>query len=165
MFQMRDSGEVYLVDLGSRNGSLLNGQRVVAPALLADGDRLVLGRVRVEFYSPDSPAKPQLRHVDVEEMATEADAMAAPTSREKRLISVAVVDIRGYTVLSRTLDAPHAFGSHRRVSHARQAEQILRRHGSWGGKSTGDGQMAIWPASTTMLTPADRVAAKSCPKT
>src|SRR4051794_36259674 len=42
-------------DLGSRNGTLLNGKRLVGPARLADGDTLTLGRcrLRVSVARPD----------------------------------------------------------------------------------------------------------------
>ena len=45
---------VYLVDLGSRQGTYLNGERVVDQVLLMDGDRIGLGR-KVEFEFLDGP--------------------------------------------------------------------------------------------------------------
>lgn len=43
-------------DLGSTNGTYLNGRRLAAPSVLADGDRIQLGRstvVGVRFHQPD----------------------------------------------------------------------------------------------------------------
>lgn len=48
---------VYLVDLGSREGTYLNGERVSGELLLMDGDRINLGR-KVEFEFLDGP-RPQ----------------------------------------------------------------------------------------------------------
>jgi adenylate cyclase len=41
-----------LVDLGSRNGTLVNGRRVTQPTRLRDGDRIKLGEVVLLFRSP-----------------------------------------------------------------------------------------------------------------
>ena len=44
------SGErALLEDLGSKNGTFLNGKRVTQPALLSDGDTLRLGRLLLVF--------------------------------------------------------------------------------------------------------------------
>jgi pSer/pThr/pTyr-binding forkhead associated (FHA) protein len=45
-------GKFYLEDLGSRNGSLLNGQPVQGTILLQDGDLLTLGTTEIEFHAP-----------------------------------------------------------------------------------------------------------------
>ena len=43
LIQRREGGDFSLVDLGSRNGSFVNGRRVSVPVLLHDSDRLVFG--------------------------------------------------------------------------------------------------------------------------
>lgn len=47
--QLLDNGSYYLVDLGSGNGSFVNGQRVTMPVRLNNGDLLTIGRTEVEF--------------------------------------------------------------------------------------------------------------------
>jgi pSer/pThr/pTyr-binding forkhead associated (FHA) protein len=66
-------------DLGSRNGTLLNGQRLVGPARLADGDTLALGtcRVRVSLRAAASsvgtvPAEAPVIALTSEELAVAA---------------------------------------------------------------------------------------------
>lgn len=44
----RRDGRVYVEDLGSTNGTYLNAKKVVAPAPLARGDRLQVGRTVLE---------------------------------------------------------------------------------------------------------------------
>jgi hypothetical protein len=44
----------YVYDLGSMNGTLVNGRRITAPHPLADGDVLVLGQSRLRFRAPSS---------------------------------------------------------------------------------------------------------------
>ena len=38
-------GRVWVEDLGSRNGTLVNGHRIGGPVVLRAGDRLTVGRV------------------------------------------------------------------------------------------------------------------------
>jgi DNA-binding CsgD family transcriptional regulator len=47
-----DLGVFYLVDLGSRNGSFVRGQRVTFPALLKSGDRFMIGKTEMDFFTP-----------------------------------------------------------------------------------------------------------------
>jgi hypothetical protein len=46
---LRDGGSVYAVDLGSTNGSYVNGQRVNGRAELFDGSIIAMGRTRITF--------------------------------------------------------------------------------------------------------------------
>jgi adenylate cyclase len=47
--------ELWLVDLDSRNGTFLNGSRVVRPTLLRDKDQLELGPYLLTFHQPNAP--------------------------------------------------------------------------------------------------------------
>jgi pSer/pThr/pTyr-binding forkhead associated (FHA) protein len=49
ILQVVDDVEVYLIDLGSRNGSFINGQRITVPTLLQHGDRIDMGKSGLEF--------------------------------------------------------------------------------------------------------------------
>jgi diguanylate cyclase (GGDEF)-like protein/PAS domain S-box-containing protein len=55
--QVLEDKDYYLVDLGSGNGSFVNGQRVTMPVSLKDGDLLTIGRTELEF---------QYLHTDME---------------------------------------------------------------------------------------------------
>lgn len=50
-------GDANLEDLGSKNGTHVNGRRITTPARLADGDEIGLGAVSLTFriVSPTSP--------------------------------------------------------------------------------------------------------------
>jgi adenylate cyclase len=135
MLQSMDNGEMYLIDLGSRNGSFLNGRRVGIPVTLKSGDRLTFGQTELVYHSPRTPI------VDPSgKPARELTATAALHVR--RLISVLVVDIRDYTVLTRRLD--EEILSEMIGSWFRQAGEIIRQNGSWVDKYIGDAVMAVW---------------------
>jgi len=50
----RQGRHVMLVDLGSTNGTFLNGERVLAPVRLRDGDSVSVGDVVLVFHDPES---------------------------------------------------------------------------------------------------------------
>lgn len=52
LIQAQGEGEFWLVDLGSRNGTYLNGRRVQQPLRLADGDELQVGGAVFAFRRP-----------------------------------------------------------------------------------------------------------------
>jgi diguanylate cyclase (GGDEF)-like protein len=59
--QLMDNSEYYLVDLGSGNGSFVNGQRVIMPVHLNDGDLLTIGRTEIEFQAQNTDLPTQLQ--------------------------------------------------------------------------------------------------------
>ena len=52
----REEGGFWIVDLGSKNATLLNGQRIEAdrPYALQSGDRLLVGDFQIEFVAEAS---------------------------------------------------------------------------------------------------------------
>jgi hypothetical protein len=48
-FQVAQSGQVIVEDLGSTNGTHVNGQRVDGPRVLAPGDQITLGKTILQF--------------------------------------------------------------------------------------------------------------------
>jgi pSer/pThr/pTyr-binding forkhead associated (FHA) protein len=74
-------------DLGSRNGTLLNGQRLTRPARLADGDTLTIGRCRLRVGIPAATAtgKTELDELGEIALTTEELAVAAALVRPFRL--------------------------------------------------------------------------------
>ncbi|MBE9102915.1 FHA domain-containing protein [Vacuolonema iberomarrocanum] len=139
MLQRMETGEFYLIDLGSRNGSFVNGRRVSVPVTLHNGDRLTFGQTELEFYSPEIPTggtDSSLGGIDSQEFT------ATATLHVRRLISVLVVDIRDFTVMTRQIDEKvlsEAIGTWFRC-----AGDIIREYGSWVDKYIGDAIMAVW---------------------
>ena len=134
MLQCMEDGAFYLIDLGSRNGSFVNGRRVSIPVTLQSGDRLTFGQTELDFYSPAH---------DREYSASDSfDFSVTATLHVRRLITILVADIRNFTGLTRQTDEKvlsEAIGT-----WFRQAGNIIRESGSWVDKYIGDAVMAVW---------------------
>ncbi len=50
--------ELWLADLGSRNGTFLNGNKIQVPTPLSDQDRVEIGPFRLVFSQPNVPRRP-----------------------------------------------------------------------------------------------------------
>ena len=139
MLQSTARGEFYLIDLGSRNGTFVNGRRVSIPVILNDTDLLTLGKTKLEFHCPKS----KLLANTPKSLPGRID-YDTPTStlHVRRLMSVVVIDIRNYTLLARQLD--DNLLSLLIGTWFRQAGNIIRNSGSWVDKYIGDALMAIW---------------------
>jgi len=57
LIQKQGQDELWLVDLGSRNGTRLNGSLLVRPTLLQDQDQIVIGPCRLLFHQPNAPRR------------------------------------------------------------------------------------------------------------
>jgi adenylate cyclase len=131
LVQREASGEYYLSDLGSRNGTTRNGLPVTAPVPLRDGDSFTIGSHRFVFHQ----TSPRPR---------EEEALQAPTDVlvVERMITILVLDIRNYTGLARELGEARVTEVMNRLFH--ESGQVLKRNGSWTQKYIGDAVMAFW---------------------
>jgi adenylate cyclase len=135
MLQCTETGDFYLIDLGSRNGSFVNGRRVSIPVTLRNGDHLTFGQTELEFHCPSNTRNSDFSQGNEKETITSA-------LHVRRLMSVMVVDIRDFTVLTRQLD--EKILSAVIGTWFRQSGNIIRQSGSWVDKYIGDAVMAIW---------------------
>jgi adenylate cyclase len=132
MIQRTDAGEYYLIDMGSRNGSFVNDKRVSTPVTLKDGDRLSIGHARIVFHNPLESAN----------TFDGTAAMATVCSFTYCMVSVLVVDIRGFTVLSQNID--HEALCKLTGGWFGEADRIMSAAGSVSQKYIGDAVMAVW---------------------
>jgi len=136
LIQRRDAGDLALVDLGSRNGSFVNGIRVGFPVTLHHLDQLLFGDQQLVFHHParaaSTPAAPC------------ADPRNVPTTalHTHSLATIVVVDIRDFTPLARTL--PESQLSQTIGTWFLRAGEIAQSRGSWAQKYIGDAMMAVW---------------------
>ena len=135
VLQHNGSGEYYLMDMGSRNGSFVNGSRVTFPVSLKDADAISLGDYQFSFHWPEKAAQAAAPSVPMDGVPTRA--LYAP-----RRSSVLVVDVRGFTQLSQQIDPSllcNLIGS-----WFREGGQLMQEKGSWAQKYIGDALMSVW---------------------
>jgi adenylate cyclase len=134
MIQLTDSRKYYLIDLGSVNGSFVNGTRVSVPKALKDGDQIRIGENTLTFRRGDAHADTKTAESP---LYVETRVLYVP-----RLITVLVVDIRDFTKLTQQVDQSvlcQAIGT-----WFRRGGGIMQARGSWAIKYIGDAIMAVW---------------------
>lgn len=136
--------EYQLVDLGSRNGTFVNGQRVVMPVTLADGARIsIAGSDLVFSREADSAGDDQLD-------ATIAGSIAG-MSPDVRSVALMVCDIRGFSTISERISSSslaQALGA-----WFREVGNIVQRSGGTIDKFIGDAVLAYWSERPEQNTP------------
>jgi adenylate cyclase len=144
LVQREASGEYYLSDLGSRNGTTRNGLPVTAPVPLRDGDSFTIGSHRFVFHQATARAEAD------EDLQAPTDVLVV-----ERMITILVLDIRNYTVLARELGESRVTEIMNRLFH--ESGQLLKRQGSWAQKYIGDAVMAFWVHEGERGTPREMV--------
>ncbi len=144
LVQRESSGEYYLSDLGSRNGTTRNGVPVTAPVPLQDGDSFTIGSHRFVFHQTIPRTEGEEQYQDP------TDVLVV-----ERMISILVLDIRNYTVLARELGEARISELMNKLFH--ESGQLLKRNGSWAQKYIGDAVMAFWVHDDQRGTPKEMV--------
>ncbi len=100
MIRMLAPETYYLIDVGSTNGTFLNGKRVVTPELLKNGDSITIEDSVVRFQAEDT-------HCDAPVADADSNATHTMTSFgvKVEVITLLVCDIRGYTQISEKMAA------------------------------------------------------------
>jgi len=137
LIQRREAGDFSLVDLGSRNGSFINGRRVTLPTILRHSDRLLFGDQKLIFQSA-------AHRISAAETPDTNDARNLPTTalHAHTLTTVVVVDIRDFTPLARAV--PEELLSQAIGTWFLRSGEIAKRMGSWAQRYIGDAVMAVW---------------------
>lgn len=129
--------EFWLVDLGSGNGTYLNGRRVVQPTRLRDGDQLEIGSFQLSFHqATEATAAPVLVGAD---KSGDEKTLQQIKSMDCWLL---VADIEDSTQLMRTIpatDLPLVTGS-----WLEECRRLVERFGGSVNKFLGDGFFAYW---------------------
>lgn len=130
----QDGDEFWIVDLGSGNGTYVNGMRVSLPRQLKPNDELSFGDFKVRFRQSTETGEtsqttiiPQLTEIEVKPVKC----------------WMLLADIINSTALARKHD--QAAWASRVGSWTGNCQQIVERHGGAINKYLGDGFLAIWP--------------------
>ena len=91
------SGDYFVIDSGSANGTFVNGTRITVPTPLKNGDVLSIGCFEAKFVSGGKPRRPYSLHDELEDTTLVVQKITIVP------ITVLVSDIRGFTALSESL--------------------------------------------------------------
>lgn len=130
----------YLVDLGSSNGTMLNGRRVTIPSALKSGDEFQIASHTFQFIDSRSTQK-------LEIPSDQPDAMQTQMHFTSSTVSILVVDIRNYTGLSESIPADDL--SQTVGKWFKEVDLIVQSQGGSIDKFIGDAVMAFWQKATT----------------
>lgn len=144
MIRRNATGSCVLNDLGSTNGTRLNGRPVSAPTQLTSGDVIQIGRQSIVFVQTNAPEK-----------IVDPNAGRTQFLVEQQLVSVLVADLRGYTPLSAKLGEQQT--AELMGELFRQAGALLQAHNCWSTKFIGDAIMAVWVHPSNSIARADIV--------
>lgn len=139
MIRMLQPGEYYLIDIGSTNGTQLNGKRIVVPMLLNDGDLISIEDCTLTFRAPQAHADGQGDEAEDDGLAEMTIVSVAEMTSE---ITVLVCDIRNYTVLSEKLQTSQL--AQMMAKWFKLATQVIEEEAGTIDKFIGDAIMVRW---------------------
>ncbi len=144
LIHAQGEGVYYLVDLGSRNGTILNGTRVRMPTQLKEGDSIQISTTTVVFHQSEASEEE-----DEEAMMT----IAAANTAKSGMCWLLVADIVGFTNLSQQMDQDEM--SQMVGKWMLACNTIIDGNKGHINKYLGDGFLAFWPLD---ITPAETIA-------
>jgi adenylate cyclase len=125
------AGRYRISDLGSINGTWLNGRRLTIPRDLENGDQIQIGPVQMRFQAAPMKVQPDGTVVPSTRLITRAER-----------VIVLVADIRNYTGMSEVLPSNEC--SQLVSRWFREASEIIVNHRGMIDKFIGDAIMAWW---------------------
>lgn len=123
-----------IMDLGSRNGTFVNGRRVITPQVLTDGATIKITDNEITFEQIDDEA--DSGHYDV------TIAAATDTSDASATVAIMVCDIRGFSTVSEQL--PEDQLARTLGEWFRHAGNLVQESGGTIDKFIGDAILAYW---------------------
>lgn len=141
MIRMLGQGEYYLIDVGSTNGTFLNGKRVVTPTLLKELDIIALEDCTLTFRAARDAAKAPDSEED-EDVTVTMTSMGIVMEE----ITLLVCDIRNYTPISESLP-PNELAS-LMAKWFKMATKVIEECSGTIDKFIGDAIMVRWSSGS-----------------
>jgi adenylate cyclase len=133
LIHAQNDNELWLVDLGSRNGTFCNSRPIKQPTRLRNGDTIGIGSVQFTLRMGRSLAG-----------ASASESTLGETMVTKRSTNVwlLVTDVEDFSVMSQTLSPEEL--TRRLGSWLRECSDLVERTGGCVDKYVGDGFLAYW---------------------
>jgi adenylate cyclase len=134
LIHKQDEAEYWIIDLGSGNGTYLNGRRVTLSTKLKDGDELKLGDMSFAFRQTVMSSRPD-----------SFTAASRPTLIElkKARVWLLVADVKGSTALAHRLSTTELAMTLGKWTGT--CKEAVEESGGQINKYLGDGFLAYWP--------------------
>ncbi len=134
MIQQESNQQYHIIDLGSANGTFVNGTRIVTPTPLHTGDIIALGKTELIFTQQSAP---KLKSASLQNLGDETIAFV-----NKQRVTILVCDIHRYTELSETVGNEQI--SKLILDWNKQATKIIHKYHGQVDKFIGDAVLAFW---------------------
>ena len=135
ILRCHNSWQYQIMDLGSRNGTFVNGRRVITPVILEHG--AVIRITNNEIIFEQGETTPSDTGYDVT-IASGTDS----ASDESAVVSIMVCDIRGFSTMSEIL--PEELLARTLGEWFREAGNLVQDSGGTIDKFIGDAILAYW---------------------
>lgn len=129
----QDETEYWVIDLGSGNGTYVNGRRVTMPTRVRDRDRVAVGGIELVFRQPAAPPSRLPRSQASEQTIIQVKTMHC---------WLLVADIKGSTALAQRLPTTELAQLVGRWMS--MCKEIIESRGGAINKYLGDGFLAYW---------------------
>ncbi|MEI6033466.1 MAG: adenylate/guanylate cyclase domain-containing protein [Verrucomicrobiae bacterium] len=124
-----------IMDLGSRNGTFVNGRRVITPVLLEHGSVIRITNNEITFEQTESSSPSSSYDATI---ASETDG----SHEESAVVAIMVCDIRGFSTMSEIL--PEDSLARTLGEWFREAGNLVQDNGGTIDKFIGDAILAYW---------------------
>jgi adenylate cyclase len=135
LIRCHNGWQYQLIDLGSRNGTFVNDQRVVMPVVLSEGAVIRIADNQLLFSE----------HADDESDEADALTIASPNDNPAvtaRPVALLVCDIRGFSTMSEKI--PSAEMAQALGAWFRETGNMVAKSGGTIDKFIGDAMLAYW---------------------
>src|SRR6266850_7735285 len=121
-----EGNKFVLHDLGSSNGTFLNGTRISGPSTLEDGDEVVIGTTKMQFRLTRGPPRPKNAEIVHTGTTGELEGVVARTSAKANFVPVEQIqDVNQLKRDYERLRVGHEFSTYVRLE--RDLNELLTR--------------------------------------
>src|SRR5712692_5358252 len=145
-FLRRVDGRYLLSDVGSQNGTFVNGRRVHAPSALQSGDRIRAGTTELTFHLDAPVGSPPTADDPSTTMSVTSSGLPLEeyVQGDLRIVTVLFLDLQGFTAMSEKMPPDQVTQMMNRCFE--RLTTTVARFGGYVDKYVGDAMMVLFGA-------------------